>query len=60
MPMYNLVKYSDNYSDASESLWGFKRDEINTDSNECTGSSSSFKYKLNIAVIQRHMEQKIE
>ena len=28
MPMYNLIKYSYNYSDSSGSLWGFKRDEI--------------------------------
>ena len=25
MPMYNLIEYSDNYSDTSESLWNFKR-----------------------------------
>ena len=28
MPMYNLIEYSDNYFDTSESLWQFKRDEI--------------------------------
>ena len=28
MPMYNLIEHSDNYSDASGSLWQFKRDEI--------------------------------
>ena len=28
MPMYNFIKYSDNYSDTSGSLWDFKRDEI--------------------------------
>ena len=26
MPMYNLIEYSDNYSDTSGSLWNFKRD----------------------------------
>ena len=26
MPMYNLIEYSDNYSDTSGSLWQFKRD----------------------------------
>ena len=26
MPMYNLIEYSDNYSDSSGSLWQFKRD----------------------------------
>ena len=25
MPMYNLIEYSDNYSDTSGSLWNFKR-----------------------------------
>ena len=25
MPMYNLIEYTDNYSDASGSLWNFKR-----------------------------------
>ena len=28
MPMYNLIEYSDNYSDTSGSLWQFKRYEI--------------------------------
>ena len=28
MSMYNLIAYSDNYSDISGSLWDFKRDEI--------------------------------
>ena len=28
MAMYNLIEYSDNYSDTSESLWNFKRCEI--------------------------------
>ena len=27
MSMYNLIEYSDNYSDTSGSLWKFKRDE---------------------------------
>ena len=30
MPMYNLIKYSDNYSDTSGSLSQFKRDEVPT------------------------------
>ena len=45
MPMYNLIEYSDNYSDTSGSLWFFKRDEINTDANVSPANSSSFKYK---------------
>ena len=28
MSMYNLIEYSNNYSDISGSLWQFKRDEI--------------------------------
>ena len=27
MPMYNLIKYSDNHADSSESLYQFKKDE---------------------------------
>ena len=41
MPMHNLVEYSDNYSDTSEGLWGFKRDEINN-------NGPSFKYKVSL------------
>ena len=26
IPLYNLIEHSDNYSDSSGSLWGFKRD----------------------------------
>ena len=49
IPMYNLIEYSDNYSDASGSLWDFKRDEIvnhaelNNDNN-----APSFKYKASL------------
>ena len=50
MSMYNLIEYSDNYSDTSRSLWHFKRDEQNmNDGNPAivtTADSSSFKYKL--------------
>ena len=31
MPMYNLIEYSNNYSNTSGSLWQFKRDEIEGD-----------------------------
>ena len=34
MPMYNLIEYSENYSDTSGSLWQFKRDEQNMNNNE--------------------------
>ena len=29
MLMYNVIEYSDNYSNTSASLWQFKRDELN-------------------------------
>ena len=53
MPMYNLIEYSNNYSDTSGSLWQFKRDEIEEyvnltlDANHIPNNSSSFKYKAN-------------
>ena len=49
MPMYNLIEYSDNYSDTSGSLWQFKRVEQNMNNgnpaNFTTADSTSFKYK---------------
>ena len=53
MPMYNLIEYSDNYSDTSGSLWQFKRDEIGgdddltVDAQHIPNNSPSFKYKSN-------------
>ena len=29
MPMYNLIEYSDNYSQTSGSLWQYYKDEPN-------------------------------
>ena len=46
MSMYNLIEYSDNYSDASGSLWQFKRDEVPADNADLSiNNSQSFKYK---------------
>ena len=50
MPIYNLIEYSDNYSDTSGSLWQIKRDERrvkNTGNSEniSTANSRSLKYK---------------
>ena len=51
MPMYNLIEYSDDYSDTSGSLCQFKRDEIEEDvdltldGDHIPNMSSSFKYK---------------
>ena len=51
--MYNLIKYSGNYSDTSGSFWQFKRDVQNM--NDCgnpadvaTADSTSFEYKPSI------------
>ena len=52
MPMYNVIEYSDNYSDTSGSLWQFKRDEQNMDNgnpaNVTIADSTSFKYKSSL------------
>ena len=49
MPMYNLIEYSDNYSDTSGSLWNFKRDEIINNADVTNdNNASSFKYKANL------------
>ena len=49
MPMYNLIEYSDNYSDTSGSLWDFKRDEIVDNANVTNDDNApSFKYKANL------------
>ena len=55
MPMYNLFGYSKNYSKASESLWKYCRDELNSgvgaknnNVNYCIKDSKSFNYKTNI------------
>ena len=49
IPMYNLIKYSNNYSDISRNLLQFKRDEQNMSNgnpaNFTTDDSSSFRYK---------------
>ena len=55
MPMYNLIEYSDNYSDKSGSLWQFKRDEIGgdddltVDAQHISNNSTSFKYKSSLS-----------
>ena len=53
MPMYNLIEYSDNYSDSSGSLYQFKRDESRMNDNNnplniTLKNSSSFKYKASL------------
>ena len=52
--MYNLIEYSNNYSDTSGSLWQFKGDEIEgdvdltVDDNHIPNNSPSFKYKSSL------------
>ena len=48
MPMYNLIVYSDNYSDTSGSLWQFKIDEITNNADARNDNAPSFKYKANL------------
>ena len=46
IPTYNLIEYSDNYSDTSGSLRQFKRDEVPANNVDLTiDNSQSFKYK---------------
>ena len=46
MNMYNLIEYSDNYSDSIASLYQFKRQEpLPNNANLTVDDSSSFKYK---------------
>ena len=50
MPMYNLIKYSDNYWDTSGGLWQFKRDEAPANNADLTiNNSLSFKYQAALA-----------
>ena len=57
MPMYNLIEYSDNYSNTSGSLWHFKRDEIvnNVDVTN-DNNAPSLNRKQVLLVIQKKME----
>ena len=64
MSMYNLIEYSDNYSDISGSLWQFKKDkqpkENGNLSDVSTDNSSSFKYKSNVTGIIPNGRRKME
>ena len=49
MPIYNLIEYSDNYSDSSGSLWGFKRYDVVNNANVTNDDNTPlFKYKTNL------------
>ena len=46
MHMYNLIEYSDDYSDTSGSLWQFKKDEVPNNNADLTiDNSESFRCK---------------
>ena len=49
MPIYNLIEYSDNYSDSSGSLWGFKRYDVVNNVNVTNDDNTPlFKCKTNL------------
>ena len=49
MAMYNLIEYSDNYSDTSGRLWNFKRDKIIKNADVTNDNNApSFKYKVSL------------
>ena len=49
MPMYNLIEYSDSYSDNSGILWSFKRDDVANNADVTNDDNApSFKYKASI------------
>ena len=49
MNLYNLIEYSDNYSDSAASLYNFKRQEpLANNANSTVADSSSFKYKSDL------------
>ena len=58
--MYNLIEYSDNYSDTSGILWCFKRDEIVNNVDVTNDASIILNIKQVLLVIQKTMEQKME
>ena len=48
MPLYNFIEYSDNYSNTSGTLWGFKRDEVANADVTNDNNAPSFKYKAGL------------
>ena len=49
MHMYNLIEYSDNYSDTSGTFWQFEGDEIINNADVTNDNNAfSFKYKANL------------
>ena len=59
MPMYNLIEYSDNYSDTSGSLLQFKRDEMTNNADVTNDNNApSLKYKASIIGNTENNERK--
>ena len=48
MPMYNLLKYSKNYSKTSASLWNYYRDELTDETNDDNGPNKNVIKSLSI------------
>ena len=57
MPMYNLLKYSDNFSKTSGRFWRYQKDEID-DLNDNASEGESFEYKTKI--IGKSPEQSLQ
>ena len=62
MPIYNLIEYSDNYSDSWGSLWGLKRDDVVNNADVTNGdnvlsfngdNAPSFNFKSNLITITK-------
>ena len=47
MPMYNLIEYSDNYSDTSVSSWQFRRDKQNMNNGNRADVTTNDQHILN-------------
>ena len=56
MLMYNLLKYSDNYSRTSGSLWNYYRDKVNDDANE--NNAANNKINNNKIIASKYFEYK--
>ena len=54
MPMYNLIEYSSNYSEATGSLWFYSKDEV-TDFDADIVNDNNFKsFEYKAKMIRKH------
>ena len=58
MPMYNLLKYSNNYSITAESFWNCHRDEENDNANENNAAGNEI--NQNKTITDKSFEYKIK